>query len=471
MPAPPLSAEDRAQLAAAGIPAAEAERQLALLAAPPRPARLVRPCTVGDGILALPEGRLDELERRGRVAAEAGRLSKFVPASGAATRMFRALVAVRERGLARDAAALAAAAGAGDEEAAEALRFVEELPRLALARPLAELLGTDPVTLARRAAAGPLEPVLAALLDPAGLDAAASPKALLDFHLDAGRPVTAFEEQLAEGLGYLPDRRGRARYHFTVPPGSRPRFEARLDTLRARFEVSGRRLLVDFSEQDPATDTLALDASGAPARGSDGRLVLRPSGHGALLANLGASGGDLVVIKNVDNVLPTGRHAEGARFKLVLAGLADELAGETGERPVRVCGVVANTGEPGGGPFWVASPGGAVSPQIVEASQIDPHDPGQREVWRASTHFNPVDLVVALRGPDGAAHDLHRFVDPSASFVSEKGEGGRTLRVLERPGLWNGAMAGWRSVFVEVPAWTFAPVKTVLDLARPEHAS
>jgi DNA-binding transcriptional ArsR family regulator len=468
---PQLSALDRTQLAAAGIPVAEAERQLALLASPPPPARLLRPCTLGDGILALAPERAGELERRGRAAAEAGRLTKFVPASGAATRMFRALVAVRERGLAREHGTLAAAAAAGDGDAADALRFLAELPRLALAHPLARHLGENPDELARRTASGPLEPLLAALLDAEGLDAAALPKALLAFHLEDGRDVTAFEEQLAEGLAYLTDREGRARYHFTVPPGSRHRFEAELETLRPRFEGAGRRLEVGFSEQDPATHTLALEATGEPARDAEGRLLLRPSGHGALLPNLEASGGDLVVIKNIDNVLPSPRHAEASRWKLVLAGLADELAAGSGDRPVRVCGVVANTGEPGGGPFWVAGADGEASPQIVEASQIDGHAAGQRAIWTSSTHFNPVDLVVALRDPSGRPHDLAGFVDPGASFVTGKSEGGRELRVLERPGLWNGAMAGWRTVFVEVPGWTFAPVKTVLDLARPEHSS
>jgi hypothetical protein len=182
-------------------------------------------------------------------------------------------------------------------------------------------------------------------------------------------------------------------------------------------------------------------------------------------------GGDLVAIKNIDNILPRSEHERISRWKLVLAGLADELAREGGERPVRVCGVVPNTGEPGGGPFWVEGADGRATPQIVEASQVALADPAQRAIWSASTHFNPVDVVAALRGANGRAFDLERFVDPATALVTVKSEGDRPLTVLERPGLWNGAMALWRSVYLEVPGTTFAPVKTVLDLARPEHAA
>ncbi len=469
-----LTAADLRQLSASGISAEEAERQLALLVSPPAPAALARPCTVGDGIVKIDDpGHLDELEARGRAAAAAGRLAKFVPASGAASRMFRMLAAVREKGLAGSSRQLAAAASAGDGDAADALRFTEVLPRLALAGPLAERLGVDPAELARRAATGPLEPLLDALLDADGLDAARLPKALLPFHLENARPVTAFEEQIAEGALYVVDGEGLARIHFTISPGVRERFTAELEALAPRIAAAGATAEVRFSEQSSATDTLALDAAGRPARTADGRLLLRPSGHGALLANLAATGGDLVVIKNIDNVLPRRHHPEVARLKRILAGLADALREESSgadqERPLRICGVVANSGEPGGGPFWVARRDGTVAPQIVESSQVALGRADQLAAWRAATHFNPVDLVVALRDGAGRPFQLERFVDPTAAIVTTKSEGGRTLTVLERPGLWNGAMAGWRTVFVEVPSWTFAPVKSVLDLARPEH--
>ena len=437
MGAPPFDASDRVQLEAAGIPLAEAERQLALLAAPPPRRRLARPATPGDGVERIAPGREGELLERAEAARKEGRLSKFVPASGAATRMFRALFL---------------------EDEAEAT--LAALPATAVGR---EML--------RRAGADGLDSIVDWLETGPGRAFAALPKALLPFHLEDGAPRTAFAEQLAEGDHYLSPLGDAVRFHFTIPEGDRRRFERELEAAR------GGHLSFDvrFSEQLPSTHALALDDDGRPAR-SDGRLLLRPSGHGALLANLArhaAEGGDVAFVKNIDNILPAARHAEIARWKLLLAGRLLELdAGRADRsRPLRVCGVVANSGEPGGGPFWVERGKGGAPPslQIVESSEVALDDPGQRAIWNASTHFNPVDLVVALRDASGKPHELQRFVDPAAAFVARKSEGGRALRVYERPGLWNGAMAEWETHFVEVPAWTFAPVKTLLDLARPEH--
>jgi hypothetical protein len=283
--------------------------------------------------------------------------------------------------------------------------------------------------------------------------------------------------------------------------------------LSVRFEVS-------FSVQKPSTDTLAADAAGRPFRDESGRIVLRPGGHGALIENLEDLGGDLVYVKNIDNVQPDRIKPVVARWKRILGGALVQLerrcteilaeiepdpASETVlagarafaasrlqialngrfdtapadrrrallidrlRRPLRVCGVVRNTGEPGGGPFWVRGADGSTSPQIVEQGQLDPHDPGQHAAFSRATHFNPVDLVCAVRDPEGRAYDLRRFVDPETAMVTRKTRGGRELLALERPGLWNGAMAGWNTVFIEVPLATFSPVKTVFDLLRPDH--
>jgi hypothetical protein len=274
---------------------------------------------------------------------------------------------------------------------------------------------------------------------------------------------------------------------------------------------------VSVSVQSPATDTLAVEPDGRVLRDEQGRLVLRPGGHGSLLRNLDALQGDLVYVKNIDNVQPEGRQAAMADWKRALAGLLLRLreqvvaqldrlrvpAPDEGvllqvrdfvrrhlhvaapgpggpsdlrawlvdrlDRPLRVCGVVPNAGEPGGGPFWVRGRDGAVTLQIVESAQVDPHDEEQRRIFASSTHFNPVDLVCAVRDAAGRPHDLDRFVDPDAVIVTVKSEGGREVRVLERPGLWNGGMAGWSTVFVEVPLETFSPVKSVMDLLREEH--
>jgi hypothetical protein len=346
---------------------------------------------------------------------------------------------------------------------------------------------------------------------------------------------TAFEEQLVEAAALLADREGRVRVHFTVPPEAREAIEAHLAEARGRLEPrlnDGRGVTFDvtFSVQSPGTDTLALDPeTGGPFRLESGELLFRPGGHGSLIENLAAlargghEGGDLVFVKNIDNVQPDRVKDEVVRWKEILGGhllelrersreLIDRLrdGGSTDpgvtraevlaflaehlgvrlppgseasqaspealidrlDRPLRVAGMVVNRGEPGGGPFWVRSPEGPhgeTSAQIVERSQVDESVPEQAQAFREATHFNPVDLVCSLRSFDGTPYDLPRYVDERAVFLAEKSHGGQKLVALERPGLWNGAMAGWNTAFVEVPDATFSPVKTVFDLLRKEH--
>jgi hypothetical protein len=299
------------------------------------------------------------------------------------------------------------------------------------------------------------------------------PKGLIAFHRVQGTVRTAFEEQLLEGTQYTRAHEGTARSHFTVPTESRASFEDCLQRIRSSVEErTHARLDVTFSEQRLSTDTLAATPAGEPFRTDDGALLFRPSGHGALLRNLHDLAADLVVIKNIDNVQPIEANAAIAYWKRLLIGCVVRYAEEhAGDRPVRVCGVVKNAGEPGGAPFWVEDARGIVSPQIVESAQVDLTDAGQRRIFESSTHFNPVDLVCSVRNRQGVPFDLTAFVDRSAVFRSKKSHEGRELLALERPGLWNGAMAYWHTVFVEVPASTFAPVKTVFDLLRPEHQS
>lgn len=491
---------DRRQLAAHGVAIAEAERQLDLLTRPPGYATLERPCTVGDGIERIEPARSAALQKRAAAAAAAGRLSAFVPASGAATRMFKDLLAwrarpghlPRERAEAEDSA-----------EARAVIAFADGLARFAFWPELSARMGGFA---AETAARGSLRPVLEALLDESRLGYASLPKGLLAFHRDGPTARTAFEEHLREAAVLLRGADGSCRLHVTVSPEHRAGFEARLADVRARLEAAlGVRWDVTFSEQDGATDTLAAEPGGAPFRDAAGRLVLRPAGHGALIANLERCGGDLVLLKNIDNVTVDARRGPTIEWSRVLLGRLLELeeqvaewlarlergdrdadAGAAGfvrrtfgapgddpraalERPLRVCGMVRNTGEPGGGPFWVRDREGRVTPQIVEGAQVDPASADQQAIVRAATHFNPVFLVCALRDTRGRPWALERFVDPRAVIVTRKSSGGRELLALERPGLWNGAMAHWNTVFVEVPLEVFNPVKTVLDLLRPEH--
>jgi hypothetical protein len=502
-----FSAEDHAQIAAIGIGEAEVRRQLALLGGPPPHARLVRPCTIGDGIERIPELRHAELLGLADAAARAGRVSKFVPASGAASRMFQSLLAALEK---------------GPEGRADLVAFIDGLPHLPFRRALAQACERLGFSLEDAVRDGSWRKVVRAMTDPEGLGYAGTPKGLIPFHESEREEVrTAFEEHLAEAARASADASRLARVHFTVGPGMRGRFETHLVEARARVESrTGVRVEVSFSEQSPSTDTIAAGEDDQPFRLADGRFHFRPGGHGALLTNLEATGGDLVLVKNVDNVQRGAAAITAARWKRLLVGhlldlerrmhaLARELSRElptaslleesveilscfvgrteavrlarvSGEgwreglgarlaRPVRVAGVVRNAGEPGGGPFWVLSPGGSVTPQIVESSQVDPGSSAQKAIFRSSTHFNPVDLACSLRRADGSPWSLAEFVDPSTSFVATKSKDGRVLKALERPGLWNGAMAGWNTAFVEVPGETFSPVKTVLDLLRPAH--
>ncbi|MEP7013512.1 MAG: DUF4301 family protein [Acidobacteriota bacterium] len=521
-----FSPDDLGQLRTRGISQEEAGRQLHLLRNPPPPARVLRPCSPGDGIHRIDEAKIAELVRAAESVARDGRASKLVPASGAASRMFQAHAADLEN-LSKDGSTKGNTAGSPDasgstpaEPSAETARFLAELDRLPFADPLGAALAAEGHDLAALREAGRSREILRALLHPSGLGFADLPKGLIPFHRAEPAGRTPFEEHLREAAALIRDASGVCRLHFTVAPEHEPRFRALLEELAPLLAAElSARFEVGFSIQHPRTDTLALDLStGAPFRTEDGNLLLRPGGHGALienLADLANLGADLVLIKNVDNVLPAGGPPEVLVWKRVLLGLAADLADRAGNlrralermvpaedllhaaerfleqefgraprpgssaderkqaliadlsRPLRVCGVVQNTGEPGGGPFWVAGESGEpATPQLVETSQLDPLE--RADLLAAATHFNPVDLVCALR-IGGRRLDLLRFVDPNAVFVTEKSQAGRPLLALERPGLWNGAMAGWNTQFVEVPNATFAPVKTVLDLLRPEH--
>ena len=405
-----LSDADRDQIRARGLTAEEVERQVVLLRDPPPAMQVLRPCTISDGgVERIDENEHGELLALADEAARAGRLSKFVPASGAASRMFEDTRKFREH---RDAFPFR--------------ESVEELSR--------------------------------------------APKALIPFHAYPGGARTAFEEHLFEAASTIRDASGLCLIHFTVSPEHRSAFEDKLGEVRPRVErATGARFSVSFSEQSPSTDTVALDESGRLFRDTEGRILFRPGGHGALLKNLQESGGDVVLVKNIDNVVPDHLRAPTILWKRLLTGflVRRERASER-RRPLRVAGVVRNEGEPGGGPFWAAGPGGE-SRQIVESAQVDLADPEQAAIWSKATHFNPVDLACSIRDASGQSFELSRFVDERAVFVAKKTHEGRTLLALERPGLWNGAMAHWETVFVEVPKETFAPVKTILDLLRPEH--
>ncbi len=513
--------EDLAQIRARGMSPDEVGKQVEEIRNGFPWAELDRPCTVGDGIVALDE---DEVRRLSGVYAEAarsGRAMRFVPASGAASRMFKLLQSARNREGGLHEADLVREAEEGDKRSARLLRFFRELKSLAFYDDLRESMARDGLDADAQLGEGRFDVCLEYLLSPKGMDAANLPKGLIPFHAyPDGTRRTPFEEQLVETSLTVQDDRGLARVHFTASPEHEEAIRSHLEKERARYEGEDTRFEIGLSLQMPRTDTIALDMEGRPFRGDDGRLLFRPGGHGALLENIDRLKGDLVFIKNIDNVVPDRLKESTVAYKKALGGvlvalqgeifrqLEDLAAGEPSEdlldrvwafvlsrlsvqpppemrkgtrweqrdflfdrlnRPLRVCGMVRNEGEPGGGPFWVRNRDGGRSIQIVESSQVDMDSPDQKEIWSSSTHFNPVDLVCGLRDFQDRPFDLPAFRDPETGFVSIKSKGGRELKALELPGLWNGAMASWNTVFVEIPIETFNPVKTVLDLLREEH--
>ena len=442
--------------------------------------KVVRAASPGDGVTILDDGQADRAAARYDEAA--GRLSvvKFVPASGAATRMFKELFEFVNEGK----------RGKGIDTLLQHVEDFAFWPELRAVLP-----------------EGAGDKAVVGAIVGEGLGYGSKPKGLVTFHAYPEGVRKAVEEHLVEGAAYAAAG-GKAKIHFTVSPEHRNGFEALLAEKVPLYEKRfGIRYDISFSVQKPSTDTIAVNPDNTPFRQDDGRLLFRPAGHGALIENLNDIDADLVFIKNIDNVTTDALRGDTVRFKKVLAGVLlglQERASEylkaldagTGDlepivefirrelcvklpercdaallrsildRPIRVCGMVRNEGEPGGGPFWVANPDGTESLQIAESSQIAPDD---MPLMKSATHFNPVDLVCGVRRADGSKYDLREYVDPATGFISSKSSGGRELRAQELPGLWNGAMARWNTVFVDVPVSTFSPVKTVLDLLRPQH--
>lgn len=441
---------------------------------------VTRAASCGDGIRVLDAAGIEQAAARYDRAKESLRVVKFVPASGAATRMFKDLFEFVREG----------------RRTAVVGELLANRRRFAFWPELRAIVGDDADELRT------VENIVAE-----GLRYGETPKGLVSFHRYGDEVRKAVEEHLVEGAQYAAAG-GEVKIHFTVSPEHLTRFEAllaeKIPGYESRFGVKYR---ISFSVQDPSTDTLAVNPDCTPFRRADGRLLFRPAGHGALIGNLGKIDADIVFVKNIDNVTTDARRGDTVLYKKALAGvllalqerifeylMALEVPGaelepiaafienelcvklpkdygtallrQVLDRPIRVCGMVRNEGEPGGGPFWVTGADGLETLQIAESNQIAPE---KRELMRLATHFNPVDLVCSFRTSKGGRFDLQEFVDPATGFISRKSDGGRELLAQELPGLWNGAMARWNTVFVEVPITTFSPVKVVTDLLRPEH--
>ena len=510
---------ERQQIASLGISEDQVRWQIAIVQQPSFFLTLARPCTPGDGIRLIAPDEMDKYLKLHQEAAGAGRFSKFVPASGAATRMFQVLHQVYQADD-QDMAAINRQAQEGDATARDFLWFLDNFPAFPFYSDLKEVMAQEGHDLDDLLRAGRFKLILEYLLDDRGLNYGALPKGLLKFHCYFTGCRTPVEEHLVEAAHYVKDRHGVCRLHFTISPEHESGFRKLLAEVIPRYEEEYQAVYeIGFSHQKRRTDTIAVDLENRPFRDAHGRLVFRPGGHGALLENLHDLKADLVYIKNIDNIASDHLKEPTFLWNPVLGGYLVDLQNlvhdhlrrlRRGEdpadiqaalsfcrevlgltppvgfgsfspaaqrdylfqklhRPLRVCGMVPNMGEPGGGPFWVEGPEKTLSLQIVEKAQVDLADPRQSAIWRVATHFNPVHLVCALRDEAGHLFDLQQYVDQDACFISEKSQDGKVLKALELPGLWNGAMADWITVFVEVPGVTFAPVKTVADFLRPEH--
>jgi hypothetical protein len=519
----PFTEADLDQMKQLGITEEEARGQMAVLEKGQRWTALERPCTPGDGIAVLDPEDQERFISRWQEGADRGRVSAFLPASGAATRMFAFLQRIQNQVERVTLDETADKFGQSSDDYREFRVFVESLEEFAFFEPLAEVMDKAGVSLQEKLQAGVYNDILDFLLEQRGLNYSSLPKALTPFHRYSDHYRTALEEHLVESVHTVRDQEQRCRVHFTVAPENQAEVEAYGREAAAKHSKRlGVQYELSFSVQGPATNTLAVDLDNKPFRKLDGNLLFRPGGHGALLENLNKLEGDIVLIKNIDNVVTDEHRDLVVRHQRILAGMLLEVqheifnylrmlkSGSLGandvqevlqfvanrlnpsmeeqllscseeervarlfrllNRPLRVCGMVVNRGEPGGGPFWVKDDLGRLSLQVVEQAEIDMGSPEQVAILESSTHFSPVQIVCGLRDFQGQPFDLKHFVDSAAVFVSRKSEDGKELKALELPGLWNGGMAYWNTVFVEIPEETFNPVKTINDLLRPGHRS
>ncbi len=466
-----------------------------------------RVASIGDGIVSLSAEEKSKYVAvwQDYMLAMSRNVVKFVPASGAASRMFKDLYDFAENGT----------------KTVSVGKFFEQIEHFAFYNILdekctqAEKKGIEQLMLE-----GKFECVTKILLHQHGLNYGNLPKGLLLFHKYINENRTPFLEHLAESVEYLKSADGIVRLHFTVSPEHKELFvkhlSQNLNIYESRYAV---KFEISFSEQKKSTSTIAVDRDNRPLRDENNTILLRPAGHGALIENLNEIDADIIFIKNIDNIVPDRLKEDTIIYKKIIGGMLISLQRQTFNylkelenldisdaklqiisqfcekrlfnfnkkastlgrnelidylktklnRPIRICGMVRNESEPGGGPYLVYNTDGTISPQILEGSQIDLASPSQQSLIQKATHFNPVDLVCGIKDHNGASFDLTRFIDHNTGFISTKSKNGKDLKALECPGLWNGAMSDWNTIFVEVPITTFNPVKSINDLLRDQH--
>ncbi len=495
---------DIEQIKALGISQDQVEIQLKSFRQGFQHITLIDIATCENGILTFTESECTMLSEYFSQHAPVKRIFKFVPASGAASRMFKDLYACLS----------------GENSSADVIdKFISHIKKFAFHDDLLSILDKNGIAI-NRINEDPKQ-TIDYLLNEKGLNYGNLPKGLLSFHKYPDHCRTAVEEQLAESIGYCLTNDKKINIHFTVSPEHESRFKKHIETIQKKYEnLFHVKFDVSFSTQNHATDTIAVDMNNEPVRDSDGRLLFRPAGHGALIENLNRLNADIVFIKNIDNVVPDRLKEKIIFYKKMLGGyllktqnkifsylnLLETTSVSTEQlneiihfattnlqliidndihrlseeekisylfkllnRPIRVCGMVSNKGDKGGGPFFVRNEDGTVSLQIVEEQQVDFCNPTQKAIFDRSTHFSPTDIVCGMHDYQGKPFNLKNFIDHSTGFITIKSKNGNNLKSMELPGLWNGSMAYWISIFVEVPQITFNPVKTVFDLLREEH--
>ncbi|GAA4308580.1 hypothetical protein GCM10023115_36810 [Pontixanthobacter gangjinensis] len=507
-----FSEKDTQQINKKGISIQEVEEQIAIFKRGNIKVNITEAATVGKGISQVEAAEKHELIKFYDEEKDNFSILKFVPASGAASRMFKSLHQFADEFDPEKHELREYLDSTGDSDLRKFFNHFEKLPFYEHAVEKAKKNNSGYSDLSSDSQ---YKVLVKTILESDGLFLSNLPKGLVPFHKYSQHTATAFEEHLFEAAKYIAVD-GVAKLHFTVAEGDKEKFQNEWKQIQQRVEEkTGVKFEIEYSYQDPKTDTIAVDNDFKPFRTEDDELFFRPGGHGALIENMNQLDEEIVFVKNIDNVVTEDKVQNVVDHKKMLGGtlfkvqqkvhgyletldkgnvpsekldeiqdflrkelfikdssnhdLFIEYLKEKLHRPLRVCGMVKNEGEPGGGPFLVKDKNGETSLQIIEGAQIDDENPEQAKTAREATHFNPVDIVCSLKDHKGQAYDLNKYVDEDMSFIADKTKDGKALKALERPGLWNGGMAKWNTIFVEVPVETFNPVKTVSDLLKESH--
>ncbi|MDD4684145.1 MAG: DUF4301 family protein [Bacteroidales bacterium] len=507
-----FSDKDIEQIKAYGLSVDEVEDQIINFIKGFPYVKLHESVSKGNGLLDMSKAEIDNTIRYYEENKTKHSILKFVPSSGAATRMFKDLM---------EFSGLYMGMPYNMKNFPSAHKTLDNIESFAFYEELESIINASGITLEEHMVSGNYTTVVNYILTEIGLNYGKLPKALIAFHrypeAEERKVRYAIEEHLVEGANYAREESSEVNIHFTVSPEHKEAVMELISKVQPHYEeVFGVKYLINYSLQKKETDTIAVNPDNTIAYDKDDKLIFRPSGHGALIENLNDIKGDIIFIKNIDNVAHDKLKPHTYKYKKLIAGtlikvqeevfsalrklesgnlksqdvvdiitLCNKIGINLSEeekksedmmqvlfdklnRPIRVCGVVKNQGEPGGGPFWVIKDG-LRSLQIVESSQVNMLDEEQKTIFQTSQYFNPVDLVCGVKDYKSRNFDLRNFIDKDSGFISNKSKDGKLIKAQELPGLWNGAMANWITLFVEVPIQTFTPVKEVNDLLRDEH--